>query len=162
MGPRSAERVVTQDTFPGPLAEEERGAGATGTAVDPRTWKKFVLLAETHWDDGTRDDINIETLQPPEWIKKHDVRIGAMFRFRAISSRWACRDLHATVIAIDRCPQIDAGPGRVVLTTVNHLNHYVFELTVADGDGHTETIHPTGFTSSTALAAPLFFAAELR
>ena len=31
------------------------------------------------------------------------------------------------------------------MTTVNHLNKYVFELTIKDSAGHTETIHPTGF-----------------
>ena len=55
------------------------------------------------------------------------------------------RDLHATVIAVERCPQIDAGPGRVVLTTVNHLNKYVFELTIRDATGRCETVHTTGF-----------------
>ena len=143
---RVGQRVVTQDTFPGPLAEEERGAGATGTAVDPRTWKKLVLLAETHWDDGTRDNINVETLQPPEWIKEHDVRIGANVPLpRDLVEMGLPRDLHATVIAVEHCPQIDAGPGRVVLTTVNHLNKYVFELTIRDATGRCETVHTTGF-----------------
>ena len=32
-----------------------------------------------------------------------------------------------------------------MLTTVNHLNKYVFELTVKDATGRAETIHTTGF-----------------
>ena len=68
---------MTQDTSPRPLAGEGQGVRATETAVNPKTWKKLVLLAETHWADGTRDDVDIETLQPPEWIGEHDVRIGA-------------------------------------------------------------------------------------
>ena len=104
------------------------------------------MLAETHWDDGTRDDINVETLQPPEWIKQHDVRIGAKVPLPLdLVEMGLPRDLRATVIAVERCPEIDAGPGRVVLTTVNHLNKYVFELTIKDATGHSETVHTTGF-----------------
>ena len=103
-------------------------------------------MAETHWANGTRDNINIETLQPPEWIGEHDVRIGASIALPLdLVEMGLPTDLHATVIAVEHCPEIDTGPGRVVLTTVNHLNKYVFELSVADAAGHTETIHPTGF-----------------
>ena len=55
------------------------------------------------------------------------------------------RDLRATVIAIERCPEINDGAGRVVLTTINHLNRFVFELTIKDGTGHSETVRTTGF-----------------
>ena len=32
-----------------------------------------------------------------------------------------------------------------MLTTINHLNKYVFELTIKDGTGHSESVHTTGF-----------------
>ena len=32
-----------------------------------------------------------------------------------------------------------------MLTTVNHLNKYVFELTIKDATGQNETVHTTGF-----------------
>ena len=132
------QRVVTQDTG--------NSAGHTGTAVNPQTWKKLVLVAATHWGDGTRDNINIETLQPPEWIKQHDVRIGATVPLPLdLVEMGLPRDLHATVIAIERCPEINDGAGRVVLTTINHLNRFVFELTIYDAAGHSETVHTTGF-----------------
>ena len=85
-----------------------RGAGGEGGGNSRRSedLEKLTLLAETRWDDGTRDDINIETLQSPEWIKQHDVRIGGMFRFRSIWSRWACRAIHATVIAVERARKL--------------------------------------------------------
>ena len=132
------QRVVTQGTG--------NSAGHTGTAVNPQTWKKLVLVAATHWGDGTRDDINIETLQPPEWIKQHDVHIGATVPLPLdLIEMGLPRDLRATVLAIERCPEIADRPGRVVLTTVNHLNKYVFELTISDAAGHSETVHTTGF-----------------
>ena len=137
---------MTQDTSPRPLAGEGQGVRATETAVNPKTWKKLVLLAETHWADGTRDDVNIETLQPPEWIGEHDVRIGASIALPLdLVEMGLPADLHATVIAVEHCPEIDTGPGRVVLTTVNHLNKYVFELTIKDATGQNETVHTTGF-----------------
>ena len=69
-----------------------------------------------------------------------------MFRCRATSLRWACRATSTRPLSPSRrCPQIDAGPGRVVLTTVNHLNKYVFELTIRDATGRCETVHTTGF-----------------
>jgi len=54
-------------------------------------------------------------------------------------------DLTARVMEIDPCPPIRKGMGRVVLTTVNHLNAAVRELTVQSDLGREETIRPTAF-----------------
>jgi hypothetical protein len=51
----------------------------------------------------------------------------------------------AKVTANEPCPAIESGPGRVVLTTVNHLNPSVVELTLAAHDGTRETVRPTAF-----------------
>jgi hypothetical protein len=55
------------------------------------------------------------------------------------------KDLTGEVDSVEPCPRIKAGRGRVVLTTVNHLNSYVRVLTVEDAEGRRETIRPTGF-----------------
>ncbi|MDR2439866.1 MAG: HINT domain-containing protein, partial [Planctomycetaceae bacterium] len=47
------------------------------------------------------------------------------------------------ILAIERCPEIRAGPGRVVLTTVNHLSRGVCDLTYKNSTGQNETIRPT-------------------
>jgi len=52
--------------------------------------------------------------------------------------------LHARVVANEPCPPIAAGPGSVVLTTVNHLNPDVYSLALADAEGRGETVRPTG------------------
>ena len=44
-------------------------------------------------------------------------------------------DLRAKVEAVEPCPRIESGPGRVVLTTINHLNSYVFALQLTDPAG---------------------------
>ena len=45
----------------------------------------------------------------------------------------------------------------VVLTTVNHLNKYVFELTIKDAAGHAKLSAPLASISSTATAETLGF-----
>ncbi|MDR2641520.1 MAG: HINT domain-containing protein, partial [Planctomycetaceae bacterium] len=52
-------------------------------------------------------------------------------------------NLLAKIQAIEQCPEIRAGPGRVVLTTVNHLSRGICKLTYTTQDGKNETIRPT-------------------
>ena len=47
-------------------------------------------------------------------------------------------------MAIEACPQLAAGEGRVVLTTVNHLNNDVWQLTAESRSGRREQLQPTG------------------
>jgi hypothetical protein len=116
------------------------------TEVDPRTWKLVKLRAWARWADGTLDDINIETLQPPEWLAAENVREGGYIPLPLdLLEMGLSEDLRGLALAIKPCPAIKPGPGRLVLTTVNHLNAYVRELTVEDCQGHREKIRPTGF-----------------
>ena len=55
------------------------------------------------------------------------------------------KGLKARVLENLPCPPIRPGPGRVVLTTVHHLNRYVFELRLEDEHGRQTTVRPTGF-----------------
>jgi len=116
------------------------------TQVDPKTWRKLVLRAEERWEDGTIDDINVETLQPLKWIDAVGARVGAMVPLPLdLVEMGLPGDLQAEVMSVDPCPHIRAGAGRVVLTTVNHLNNYVLELTIRSARGHETIICPTGF-----------------
>jgi len=54
-------------------------------------------------------------------------------------------DDRAEVIAVEPCPTVQNGPGRVVLTTVNHLSNFLFELVVRDHDRATADIKVTGW-----------------
>jgi len=100
------------------------------TAVDPATWKLLKLRAVAVWNDGTRDVYEIETLQPPAWIKQHNAKVGATVPIPLdLVEMGSPPELTAKVLAIERCPPIEHGPGQVVLTTVNHLNAFVFRLT---------------------------------
>ena len=116
------------------------------TEVDPATWKCVVLRAESRWEDGTLDDVNIETLQPPEWIAAHKAKVGSLIPLPLdLVEMGLPETLQAKVLALEPCPPISTGPGRVVLTTVNHLNCDVCDLTVEDKNGQCETVRSTGY-----------------
>jgi filamentous hemagglutinin len=104
----------------------------------------LVLRAETRWDDGTLDDVNIETIQPPEWVVTHQAKVGStVCPPLDLLEMGLPKTMRVKVVAVEPCPRIAPGPGRVVLTTINHLHRYVCELTVEDENGRRETVHPT-------------------
>jgi hypothetical protein len=114
--------------------------------VDPATWRLLRLHAEDRWEDGTLDTIEVETLQEPQWIESQHAVPGAMVPLPVdLVEMGMPASLRARVVAIEPCPPIAKGPGRVVLTTINHLNRYVFRLGLTDSSGRTETIGVTGF-----------------
>lgn len=114
------------------------------TRVDPATWRLVRMRAEEVWPDGTVDDINIETLQPQEWIEAHHVHIGGRAPIPLdLVEMGLPEELQGEVLAIEPCPAIEAGPGRVVLTTVNHLHPSVLDLTIKNGHGDQEIVRPT-------------------
>jgi hypothetical protein len=120
-------------------------AKTPSVSVDSATWRKLKLRAEWRWDDGTLDDVNVETLVPPEWIAQCKAQPGATVPLPVdLVEMGLPETLQAEVIANDPCPTISAGSGSVVLTTVNHLNPNVKKLILKDELGHKETVHPTG------------------
>jgi hypothetical protein len=124
--------VVSTDNTPKP------------TQVDSSTWKKVTLYAEETWYDGTVDSINIVTLVPPEWIALHNANIGSLVPIPLdLQEMGLDENLLAKIQTIEQCPEIRAGPGRVVLTTVNHLSRGICKLTYITQDGKNETIRPT-------------------
>ena len=125
-------------------------ARSSDTIVDPVSWRLLRLHAEDRWADGTLDTVEVETLRPRASIEKHHASVGAMVPLPLdLVEMGMSPTLQAKVVADEPCPAIAKGPGRVVLTTVNHLNAYVFELQLADCKGHTETVRRPAFTSST-------------
>ncbi|WP_460185705.1 polymorphic toxin-type HINT domain-containing protein [Thermopirellula anaerolimosa] len=136
---RVGQRVIARNPE---LGEAER---STATAVDPATWRKLRLVADNRWEDGTVDPIEVETLQPPEWVAKHGAHVGALVPIPLdLVEMGLPEGLHARVMANDPCPSIEPGPGKVVLTTVNHLNRDVWEVTLTDDQGRSERVRPTG------------------
>ena len=104
------------------------------------------LHAEDRWPDGTLDTIEVETLSRLSGS-------GTMMRIRVPRSVAAglggngnaAKTFARKVDAIEPCPPIAGGPGKVVLTTVNHLNRYVFAMQLTDPAGRNEMVRATGF-----------------
>jgi Pretoxin HINT domain len=116
------------------------------TAVDSTSWKKLSLKADYAWVDGTRDAFIVETLQPPEFLVHHSAEVGSRVPMPLDVQEMGCPDgLMAVVESIEPCPAIQDSDGRVVLTTVNHLNTACRALTVRDHSGNTETIQTTDY-----------------
>lgn len=121
------------------------------TAVDPATWKKVTLYAEETWPDGTLDTIHITTLQPPLWLELFEAKVGSHVPPPLdLVEMGLPEHLQTTVVSIEACPPIASvtgqeGGSRVVLTTVNHLNPDVWQLTAVNQSGRREQLKPTGF-----------------
>jgi hypothetical protein len=143
------------------LADNPDVDSPSETAVDPATWRKLRLRAIDRWEDGTINDINVETLQTTEWLREHNVSVGAWPPLPLDLDEMGLTDeLRGEVTAIEPCPPIRSGPGRVVLTTVNHINRFVLELTVRDEHGRTERICPTGFHKFYTIGTHAWLSAE--
>ena len=90
--------------------------------------------------------MEVETLQPPEWVAAHGATRGASVPIPLdLVEMGLPEELRATVLDNLPCPAIQPGEGRVVLTTVSHLSNCVGSLTVEDEQGQRETIRPTAF-----------------
>ena len=78
--------------------------------------------------------MNVETLQPPSWLEDNSIRVGrdAPIPLDLIEMGLP-RDLRAKVLAIERCPPIELGAGRVVLTTGEEKGSGPFYLDMRGG-----------------------------
>jgi hypothetical protein len=138
---RVGQRVIAHN----PLPDSSARTSDAEVGVDAATWRLLRLRAEERWPDGTLDVVEVETLQPPEWVAAHRARPGAWVPLPLdLLEMGLPETLRARVMANEPCPDIPAGPGSVVLTTVNHLNPELYELTLADAAGRESSARPTG------------------
>jgi len=113
--------------------------------IGPETHRLLTIQAFDTWDDGTVDDINIKTVQPLWWVEENDAQVGNKVPLPLDLLEMGLPDsLQGTVIDVQLCPKPKDGTGRLVLTTVNHLNRDVIELTMRNSRGRQETLRPTG------------------
>lgn len=128
------------------VAKNPDHVASTPSHVDISKWRFLRLMAEVPWDDGTIDRINVETLQPPEWVAENDAHVGADVPLPVdLVEMGLPEGIPARVLANEPCPALAKGIGQLVLTTVNHLNQFVLELTVRNGDGVEAKFKPTGY-----------------
>lgn len=100
------ERVIAQEPVT-PQPEQE---------IDPDAWVVFKLTLFTPEDP--RANVSIEALRPKTWLAGRRDPVTGLVRLgtNELSGTWARLD------GIEPCPQLEDGPGRLVLTTFVH-NH---------------------------------------
>jgi hypothetical protein len=105
------------------------------TQVDPSTWRKVWLQLPNK--DGSPDMLVMEVLWPQAKLARQNVAPG-----RPVPIVIEELDLEgiATVTAVEPCPSIASGPGRVIVATITHLSDYVVGL---DLDGLDKPIEST-------------------
>lgn len=106
-------------------ADEERPS----PAVDPEHWRKVTLWMPTRGDPS--DYIEIEMIRPLEWLAALGIEAGKPV-FMVLDEMGIQSD--ALVMAVEDCPAIEAGPGRLVLTTFTTHTDDLLELTLAEFD----------------------------
>ena len=116
----------------------------TNEQITKADYRLVILQAKEVWEDGTYNEINVQTLQPWQWIHQHEVHVGsqAPLPLETVEMNLPV-GMTGKVLDILPCPQLEQGAGRTVLTTVNRLARGVIELSLRDADGNEETIRPT-------------------
>jgi len=137
------ERVLTTSVTVG--SDGNASETDRGTAVDPDTHRLVRLKIEDRWSDGTLDVVDIETLQSSAWISDNRVEPGARVGVPLELREMGLPELLAEVVSVEPCPPIETSGGRVLLTTVNHLSSFVFELSLEDASGKVDTLEVTGW-----------------
>lgn len=133
---RVGQRVVTPHTRPGEVLP---------TAVDASIWRLLTLKLVNRWPDGTVNEMRVRTLQPQSWLTAHGARVGATVPLPLDLEEMGVSPQPAVVLGIEPCSPIETKPGRVVLTTVNHLNVFLFDLTLRDGTAQPELVQVNGW-----------------
>jgi RHS repeat-associated protein len=95
--------------------------------VTPATWRKITLRMPNPAIAGGSYDIVL--LRPLTWMLRAGCEQGNAMDF-AIPEMGL--EGKATVVAIEPCPVLEGGEGRLVLSTVTHVNPAVCSLTLED------------------------------
>ena len=116
----------------------------TSADLKEADYRKLILRAQDVWPDGTVNDIHVETFQPWQWLHEHEIHVGGDAPLPLDVAEMGLPE-GMTGEVIDILPaKFQPGRGRIILTTVNQLNRDVWELTLEDERGATETLRPTG------------------
>src|SRR5208282_4450884 len=96
---RVGQRVLARN--PDSLDAERIGA----TAVNPTTWRHLSLRAVVRDSSGDEDRVEVETLQPPEWVEAQRAypgnKVAIPFDLREMGLP---EELRAEVLANQSCP----------------------------------------------------------
>ena len=114
------------------ISVAERESDADSIGIDPETWRLVHLRLEK--EDGTH--LDIESLQPVSWLESVGAKVGSSIEFHVPE---LTSTSIAEVIGVETCPELSAGPDRLVTATYRHESAKIIDITV-EGD---ETIGTT-------------------
>jgi hypothetical protein len=103
--------------------------------IDSQTWRKLTLVM--HTPQGDRFDITL--LRPIGWLESCNAQVGSSIHL-VVSEQGL--DGLADVLAIEPCPSIFSGVGRVVTGTFTHVRGGILRITLAG------LAEPLGVTSN--------------
>jgi hypothetical protein len=103
--------------------------------IDSETWRKLTLVM--HTPQGDRFDITL--LRPIGWLESCNARVGSSIHL-VVSEQGL--DGLADVLAIEPCPRIYSGVGRVVTGTFTHVRGGILRIRLAG------LAEPLGVTSN--------------
>lgn len=103
--------------------------------IDSQTWRKLTLVM--HTPQGDRFDITL--LRPIRWLESCDAQVGSSIHL-VVSEQGL--DGLADVLAIEPCPRISLGIGRVVTGTFTHVRGGILRIRLAG------LAEPLGVTSN--------------
>ena len=103
--------------------------------IDSQTWRKLTLVM--HTPQGDRFDITL--LRPIRWLESCNARVGSSIHL-VVSEQGL--DGLADVLAIEPCPRISSGVGRVVTGTFTHVRGGILRIRLAG------LAEPLGVTSN--------------
>jgi hypothetical protein len=103
--------------------------------IDSQTWRKLTLVM--HTPQGDRFDITL--LRPIGWLESCNAQVGSSIHL-VVSEQGL--DGLADVLAIEPCPSISSGVGRVVTGTFTHVRGGILRIRLAG------LAEPLGVTSN--------------
>jgi hypothetical protein len=103
--------------------------------IDSQTWRKLTLVM--HTPQGDRFDITL--LRPIRWLESCNAQVGSSIHLVVTEQGL---DGLAEVLAIEPCPRISSGVGRVVTGTFTHVRGGILRIRLAG------LAEPLGVTSN--------------
>ena len=101
--------------------------------VEPAEWRLVTL----RWDTPDGGSLEADTLRPSEWVKAH----GGVGGRASVENSDIATLGQAAITAVTACPDIHAGPGRLVTSVYRHSPKPVLALRV---EGESKPITVTG------------------
>ena len=156
------QRVATDGGVANSPDGKTQATDPNATEVDPKTWRLVNLEVDARTADGGIDVMQVRELMPLATLQAEHAKAGAHIPVPLDLGDINEAGEGAIVESIEPCPAIESGPGRVVLSTITHLNDFGFHLTLANATGQTETLGTTGFHKLYTEDRAWTSAAELR